>query len=41
MTGRTKGKEPEIVQEALKSYLDAPFESITSNIATEDCMKSS
>ena len=39
MTGR-KGKDQEVVNEALKNYLDAQFESITSNMATKDCIKS-
>ena len=29
-----------MVNEALKSYLDAQFESVTSNMATKECMKS-
>ena len=40
MTGRTKGKDPEMVNEALKSYLDAKFDAIASNMATKDCLKS-
>ena len=40
MTGHSKGKEPEMVNEALKSYLDAQFESITSNMATKESIKS-
>ena len=39
MTGR-KGKDQEVVNEALKNYLDAQFESITSNMATKDFIKS-
>ena len=40
MSGRTKEKEPEMVNEALKSYLDAQFELITSNMATKEYIKS-
>ena len=40
MTGRTKGKDPEMVNEALTGYLDAKFDAIASNMATKDCLKS-
>ena len=40
MTGRTKGKDPEMVNEAHKSYLDAKFDAIASNMVTKDCLKS-